>query len=50
MLVARGPAHLPFTPRDAAALAAGLGAYAGLLALWLRATGERLRITGLAAS
>lgn len=50
MLVARGPAHPAFVWRDAAALAGGLAVYAGALALWLRVRGERLRITGLAAS
>lgn len=50
MLVARGPAHPAFVVRDALALAAGLAVYAAVLAAWLRATGERLRITGLAAS
>jgi O-antigen/teichoic acid export membrane protein len=50
MLVASGPAHPSFVWRDLAALAAGLAMYAGLLAAWLRASGERLRITGLSAS
>ena len=49
MLVVRGPAHPAFAPRDALALAAGLAVYAAVLAGWLRATGERLRITGLSA-
>lgn len=49
MLFARGPAHPTFAWRDAPALAAGLAVYAGVLFAWLRATGERLRITGLQA-
>ena len=39
-----------FSAQDAAAVLAGLAAYGALLFGWLRATGERLRITGLAAS
>ena len=31
-------------------LLVGLAAYGGVLAAWLRASGERLRITGLSAS
>lgn len=48
-LLVRGPGHANFAPRDALALAAGLATYAGLLFAWLRGTGERLSITGLAA-
>lgn len=50
MLLIRGPAHPAFVARDAVALASGLAVYAALLGGWLKATGERLRITGLAAS
>lgn len=50
MLVVRGPSDPSFEARDAWALAAGLLTYAAVLAGWLRASGERLRITGLAAS
>jgi O-antigen/teichoic acid export membrane protein len=50
MLAVRGPADASFAWRDLLALAAGLAIYAGLLAAWLRASGERLRITGLSTS
>ena len=49
MLLARGPAHPVFAWRDAPAFAAGLAVYVAVLFAWLRATGERLRITGLQA-
>ena len=50
MLLLRGPAHAWFVSRDLLAFAGGLATYAALLAVWLRASGERLRITGLEAS
>lgn len=50
MLAIRGPSDPMLDARDMLALAAGLATYAGVLAAWLRASGERLRITGLSSS
>ncbi len=47
LMLYRPLATTRFAPGDAAVLAAGLGLYALLLALWMRWSGERLSITGL---